>query len=293
MSMKKAKIYAVIGSLFLSLNVAYAADLVVWEDIGKAHGIEKAVAQFEKENNCKVILKDSDYVGHLTAYEKAVKDGSQIPDVLMLPADRVGSAAKDGLIAPLSFMKNEEQKYLQSSISAFTYQGNIYAVPRSMETMVVYYNQDLIKYPFEHFEDYYKLSKELKAKGIRLYNKEEAEWCKQNNIPYDGVDYKVYKSNDYYYEFKLIDNNRYHSVNVKFIRKDRFPKDFSGKSHEEIAKACKSVDDIYKLKADIRCKLMILLHYEPMSYLNFVRNAEQNEHNVGAHNSKNRQRFQS
>lgn len=165
MSMKKSKIYAVIGSLFLSLNVAYAADLVVWEDLGKAHGIEKAVAQFEKENNCKVILKDSDYVGHLTAYEKAVKDGSQIPDVLMLPADRVGSAAKDGLIAPLSFMKNEEQKYLQSSISAFTYQGNIYAVPRSMETMVVYYNQDLIKYPFEHFEDYYKLSKELKAKG--------------------------------------------------------------------------------------------------------------------------------
>lgn len=159
MSMKKSKIYAVIGSLFLSLNVAYAADLVVWEDLGKAHGIEKAVAQFEKENNCKVILKDSDYIGHLTAYEKAVKDGSQIPDVLMLPADRVGFAAKDGLIAPLSFMKNEEQKYLQSSISAFTYQGNIYAVPRSMDTMVVYYNQDLIKYPFEHFEDYYKLKR--------------------------------------------------------------------------------------------------------------------------------------
>ena len=35
MSMKKAKIYAVIGSLFLSLNVAYATDLVVWEDLGK------------------------------------------------------------------------------------------------------------------------------------------------------------------------------------------------------------------------------------------------------------------
>lgn len=165
MSMKKTKIYAVIGSLFLSLNVAYASDLVVWEDLGKAHGIEKAVAQFEKENNCKVILKDSDYVGHLENYKKALKDGSQLPDVVMLPADRVGSAAKDGLISPLSFMKNEEQKYLQSSISAFTYKGDIYAVPRSMETMVVYYNQDLIKYPFEHFEDYYKLSKELKTQG--------------------------------------------------------------------------------------------------------------------------------
>lgn len=165
MLMKKTNICAVIGSILFSVNASYAADLVVWEDLGKSHGIEQAVAQFEKENNCKVILKDSDYVGHLDAYEKAVKDGSQIPDIVMLPADRAGSAAKKGLISPLPFMKNEEIKYLDSAVSAFTYKGDIYAVPRSMETMVVYYNQDLIKYPFEHFEDYYKLSKELKSQG--------------------------------------------------------------------------------------------------------------------------------
>lgn len=165
MLMKKTKICAVIGSIFLSLNLAYAADLVVWEDLGKSHGIEKAVAQFEKENNCKVILKDSDYVGHLAAYESALKDGSQIPDILMLPADRMGYAAKAGLISPLPFMQKEEHNYLSSSIKAFTYKGEIYAVPRSMETMVVYYNQDLMKYPFEQFDDYYKLSKELKKQG--------------------------------------------------------------------------------------------------------------------------------
>ncbi|GEM_PF-72760 len=165
MLMKKTKICAVIGSIFLSLNLAYATDLVVWEDLGKSHGIEKAVAQFEKENNCKVILKDSDYVGHLAAYESALKDGSQIPDILMLPADRMGYAAKSGLITPLSFMQKEEHKYLNSSIKAFTYKGEIYAVPRSMETMVVYYNQDLMKYPFEQFDDYYKLSMDLKKQG--------------------------------------------------------------------------------------------------------------------------------
>lgn len=165
MLMKKTKICAVIGSIFLSLNLSYAAELVVWEDLGKSHGIEKAVAQFEKENNCKVILKDSDYVGHLASYESALKDGSQIPDILMLPADRMGYAAKEGLISPLAFMQNEAHKYLSSSIKAFTYKGDIYAVPRSMETMVVYYNQDLMKYPFEQFDDYYKLSMELKKQG--------------------------------------------------------------------------------------------------------------------------------
>lgn len=64
-------------------------------------------------------------------------------------------------------------------------------------------------------------------------------------------------------------------------------------SQKEIAAMCKTVDDIYHTKFDMRFKLGILLSFEPMSYLNFIRNAEQKEYSLGAHNSQNRQRFQS
>lgn len=57
-------------------------------------------------------------------------------------------------------------------------------------------------------------------------------------------------------------------------------------SQGEIAAICKTADDIYRTKFDMRFKLGILLAFEPMSYLNFIRNAEQKEYSLGAHNSK-------
>ena len=48
-----------------------------------------------------------------------------------------------------------------------------------------------------------KKKKELIAKGLKPYNEKEAKWCKDNHIPYDGVDYKVYKNDECWYEYCL------------------------------------------------------------------------------------------
>lgn len=62
-------------------------------------------------------------------------------------------------------MQEDKDKYLLSGIKSFTYKDEIYACPRSVETMVIYYNQDLLKYPFEFMEDYYNFAKEIRAQG--------------------------------------------------------------------------------------------------------------------------------
>ena len=49
-----------------------------------------------------------------------------------------------------------------------------------------------------------KKKKELIAKGLKPYNEKEAKWCKDNHIPYDGVDYKVYKNDECWYEYCLL-----------------------------------------------------------------------------------------
>lgn len=90
--------------------------------------------------------------------------GVPLPDILMLPADRMGYAAKNRYIRPFSFMQEDKDNYLLSGIRAFTYDNEIYACPRSVETMVIYYNQDLLKYPFEFMDDYYNFAKEMKKK---------------------------------------------------------------------------------------------------------------------------------
>ena len=62
-------------------------------------------------------------------------------------------------------MQEDKDRYLLSGIKSFTYNDEIYACPRSVETMVIYYNQDLLKYPFEFMEDYYNFAKEIRSQG--------------------------------------------------------------------------------------------------------------------------------
>lgn len=156
---------ALLVSSTIFLNTAISAELTVWEDVGKTSGISTAVAEFEKDTGCKVKVIGSDYVSHITQYLENKKNGGQLPDILMLPADRVGDAAQNGYIVPISSMNQDKSQYLEAAVKAFSYKNNVYAVPRSVETMVVYYNQDLLKYPFETFEDYFKLSQDLKKQG--------------------------------------------------------------------------------------------------------------------------------
>ena len=167
--MKKSLLSISLLSTILStlIPVSYAqCSLEVWEDENKANGIKEAVSAFEEETGCTVKISESPYVNHINVMLDAKETKAvPLPDIVMLPADRMGDAAKNKLIRPLSFMQKAKERYLLSSIKSFTYKGEIYACPRSVETMVIYYNQDLLKYPFEFMEDYYNFSKEIKKQG--------------------------------------------------------------------------------------------------------------------------------
>lgn len=161
-----SKLLLVSGVVLFAGTGVNAKELVVWEDLNKDNGIAKAVEDFQKEYNCTVRVTNSDYVSHVNEYEKMLNSGTKnLPDILMLPADRLGASAQKGLIQPLRFMSSDSSLYLDKSIDAFTYNGQIYACPRSVETMVVFYNQDLLKYPLETMEDYYNFSAAKKMEG--------------------------------------------------------------------------------------------------------------------------------
>ena len=184
-------------------------------------------------------------------------------------------------------------KFYNYGVAKCILEGNGYKFAGGLGTIVCNRWKVLSDKKVIDFHATNRKKKEIIAAGLKPYDKEEAEIYKLRGMKYDGVDYKVYKSNDYYYEFKLIDNSRYKNVNIKFERKDRIDFKYRGMSQGEIAAICKTADDIYRTKFDMRFKLGILLAFEPMSYLNFIRNAEQKEYSLGAHNSQNRQRFQS
>lgn len=135
-----------------------------------------------------------------------------------------------------------------------------------------------------------KRKEELLQKGYKLFDKLEATWYKHHNIPYDGVDYRVWRTEDYCYEVGFYNTTLFSRSALEYVNNEYINKFIRGMSYKELAeKVCKSVNDVYNLKADIKVKLSVLLNFDPNKYLNFIRNVEQDRSKFRANRSKNRQ----
>lgn len=94
------------------------------------------------------------------------------PDVVFINNYYAPKYIKAGLLEDLSSFVDKEM-YFSKSIEAFTYDNKIYAVPRDVSNLVVYYNKDLfdrykIPYPNKNWtlSDYVNISKTFAQHGI-------------------------------------------------------------------------------------------------------------------------------
>lgn len=74
---------------------------------------------FEKENDCKVIVKEVDAVKQIEEYSTTTEK----PDVFIVVSDKVGDAASNGIIESLDYMSNEKDLYAEAAINAFSLSG--------------------------------------------------------------------------------------------------------------------------------------------------------------------------
>lgn len=153
-----------------AVPAAYAADceLLVWEDIQKSKGITDAIAAFEQETKCKVSLQEMPYIQQI---EKLRLDGPAGigPDVLLMASDQLGASVVQGLIAPLASTPEQLADYTESALVAFTTDGQVYGLPKVVETLVMYYNKDLLPTPFDTLDEYKKFSQERHAANTSEY----------------------------------------------------------------------------------------------------------------------------
>ena len=156
-------------AFLLSVSATTFAEsrLVVWEDEGKGYGIEKAARNFAKDNSCEVVIEQKDSVKHLDMVSELVQKGENTPDIFIAISDQISKAVNKGLIAKLYRISSdtEKAKYLPLAIEAFSYNGDLYAAPRSIESLVVYYNKALLEYPYEFVDDYLKFNDKMLSEG--------------------------------------------------------------------------------------------------------------------------------
>ncbi|MCQ6265485.1 extracellular solute-binding protein [Fictibacillus sp. WQ 8-8] len=132
--------------------------LVVWEDTDKGVGLEPAAKSFEKKYGIKIQFKE---MPMLDQQDKLRLDGPthKGADVITTPHDRIGPLATEGLIEPLNISSDITSQYTDSSISALTFKGKLYGLPKSTETPVFIYNKKYMKEAPATLDDLYKFSK--------------------------------------------------------------------------------------------------------------------------------------
>ena len=121
-----------------------------------------------------------------------------------------------------------------------------------------------------------KKEKELIAKGERIYNKEEAEWCARNGLDYDGKDKRVFVCNEYCYQIPLINCKLPGNNNLKLEIGDYRHRSLRGKSNNEIIEMCNgNINKICELPLDLKTKVTLCDKADKILYTKFIRNENQ------------------
>lgn len=166
------KITKAIASITLMLSAAVYSQtafakptITIWEDVGDSTSLQSAINDFQKYHDCIIKVKEVPQDLQLGKFKFAYDQHRETPDVFVLRGERIAYAARNNLIAPADFMFKEEKNYDKLAIRESLVDGKYYAVPRSIETLLVFYNKDLIPYPYEYLEQYEEYNQQAKDQG--------------------------------------------------------------------------------------------------------------------------------
>ena len=134
-------------------------ELTVYVDNGYKSYMEEAAKAFEKESGTKVNIKTGDALGGLDKLSLDNQSGNA-PDVMMAPYDRVGGLGNDGQLAEVAL--NKDSKTDKTTESLVTNGGKVYGAPAVIETLVLYYNKDLMQEAPKTFGELEELAKDSK-----------------------------------------------------------------------------------------------------------------------------------
>ncbi|MGQ7462551.1 extracellular solute-binding protein [Streptococcus suis] len=134
-------------------------ELTIYVDQGYETYINDVKAAFEEENGVTVTVKTGDALTGLDNLSLDNQSGSA-PDVMMAPYDRVGSLGSEGQLSELTLADTSNSD--DTTTALVTNDGKVYGSPAVIETLVLYYNKDLLTEAPKTFADLEKLATDSK-----------------------------------------------------------------------------------------------------------------------------------
>ncbi|AEB30056.1 maltodextrin-binding protein MdxE [Carnobacterium sp. 17-4] len=126
-------------------------------DKGYVDYVEDIKGDFEEEHGVTIEVTERDMFEQLEALPLDGPSGNA-PDIMMSAYDRMGSLGQQGHIAEVT-LGNDDQ-YDDTDRAQVTLDGKIYGAPSVIETLVLYYNTDLLDAAPTTFADLEELAKD-------------------------------------------------------------------------------------------------------------------------------------
>lgn len=138
--------------ILFSLGIAQAQDSptqVTWLTLSEWGGdIEAVVGEFEAQHpDIDIVLEQVPFNNLFEQIQVRLSSGSTDPDVMSVDVPLVAGYGLRGWLLPLDDAFNEEQRddWLDSSLEAGTYNGELLAAPVSTSTQLLFFNADVFE----------------------------------------------------------------------------------------------------------------------------------------------------
>ena len=129
------------------------------EDQYKAYA-ETVAKAYKEQSGTTVNIKSGDQLGGLDKLSLDNQSG-QAADVMMAPYDRVGSLGTDGQLSEVKLSDGAKTDDKTKSLVTAA-DGKVYGAPAVIESLVMYYNKDLVKEAPKTFAELEELAKDSK-----------------------------------------------------------------------------------------------------------------------------------
>lgn len=121
---------------------ASGVTLTVWTDENRKPAIEAAAKAFEDETGGKIELVQKNFEDIRNDFTNQVPTGEG-PDITIGAHDWLGSLVQAGVVSTID-LGDVADNFSQVSRDAFTYDGQLYALPYSQETIALIQNTDMV-----------------------------------------------------------------------------------------------------------------------------------------------------
>ncbi|MCM3338842.1 maltose ABC transporter substrate-binding protein [Paenibacillus sp. MER TA 81-3] len=137
------------------------ASLIVWESKESRPFIEAIAKEFTEKYKVPVKFEE---VAAPDQVNKLVNDGPAgiAADIVVFPHDNLGKAVTAGLVFPNDFHEAQTREAnSELAVNAASFDGVLYGYPRSVETLIMFYNKDLLPEAPKTMEEVVELSKKM------------------------------------------------------------------------------------------------------------------------------------